>query len=153
MTLDRGHMLVLFSVSDQTDKHTADNLLLPDQVLPYQHSATPMVRILIIYTGEAEEAESGSDTEAMSWSRRPVAGSKSCSRRRRRVRTSTGDANCSSQFRGVSKHRREPYTTPSPPPHPTRPCPKPHPRSFLPAAKDKSSMSLSFVSWQQKSFL
>ena len=54
---------------------------------------------------EAEAAESGSDTEAMSWARRPVTGSRASMRRRRRVRTSTGDATCSSQFRGVSKHR------------------------------------------------
>ncbi|KAL0054979.1 hypothetical protein WJX82_005407 [Trebouxia sp. C0006] len=54
---------------------------------------------------EAEAAESGSDTEAMSWARRPVTGSRASTRRRRRVRTSTGDATCSSQFRGVSKHR------------------------------------------------
>ncbi|DBA97354.1 TPA: hypothetical protein ACH3X1_015089 [Trebouxia sp. C0004] len=54
---------------------------------------------------EAESAESGSDTESMSWARRPVTGSRASTRRRRRVRTSTGDATCSSQFRGVSKHR------------------------------------------------
>ena len=58
--------------------------------------------------GEAEEAESGSDTEAMSWARRPAAGGRSSTRRRRRVRTITTDAACSSQFRGVSKHRSTP---------------------------------------------
>ena len=57
---------------------------------------------------EAGAAESGSDTEAMSWARRPTPGSRASTRRRRRVRTSTGDASCSSQFRGVSKHRSEP---------------------------------------------
>ena len=72
-------------------------------------------------TGEAEEAESGSDTEAMSWSQRPAAGGKSCARRRRRVRTSAGDASCSSQFRGVSKHRcgnKAAYGASPPPPLP-----------------------------------
>ncbi|KAL3149207.1 hypothetical protein ABBQ32_002033 [Trebouxia sp. C0010 RCD-2024] len=55
--------------------------------------------------GEVEEAESGSDTEAVSWAQRATAGGRNSSRRRRRVRSITGDASCSSQFRGVSKHR------------------------------------------------
>lgn len=63
------------------------------------------------HAGEAEEAESGSDTEAMSWARRPAAGGRTNTRRRRRVHAITGDASCSSQFRGVSKHRCT-YTTP-----------------------------------------
>ena len=65
-----------------------------------------LLALSLAYTAdEAEAAESGSDTEALSWARRPGPTSRTCTRRRRRVRTSTGDASCSSQFRGVSKHR------------------------------------------------